>query len=461
MPTLAIVMGLVLGAAYVVSPLSVWCAGALAALFVWAGRGLSERERRYVWGILLAAATVRLIAIFLLFVISDPNVLSSFPWDGDGVYLKRRSLTIRDFWLGIPVASELFSRGFDHGYGWSTYLYIIAYLQYLTGPGPFGVHVFNVTLYLTAAVIMHRLIRTAYGKATAFAGLALMLFLPTLIAWSVSALKESLYVFLCVLGLRAAVAAIRGSRLSERVVGLAVLIGAMAANGTVRSGASLIMMAGLGAGWAGSFIVRRGLLVTVLVVCLPLGVARLWEAPDTQAKIMSQIKASAVMHRGNVMTEGHSYKLLDSRFYTDIRAVETMRPDEGIRFVVRALVSVVVVPLPWQVVSKSGAVFLAQQVLWYLLVVFACVGLVAGLRRDALVTCLLAGMSVVGAAAIALNSGNIGTMIRFRDTIVPFVVWLSAVGAVSVASRVSNYSRGHSATITGGIPSDMRSGQCR
>lgn len=43
---------------------------------------------------------------------------------------------------------------------------------------------------------------------------------------------------------------------------------------------------------------------------------------------------------------------------------------------------------------------------------------------------------MVGGVTIALNSGNLGTMVRFRDTIVPFVVWLSARGAISLVNVV-------------------------
>lgn len=433
-----IALGVGLGAAYVASPLAVWCVGSMVALCVWAGRGLGERERRYVWTVLLAAAVIRLMAVAVLFLVSEPHISTSFFWDGDGVYLKRRAMTVRDFWLGNPVSPVHFSRGFDHGYGWSTYVYVLAYLQYLTGPALFGVHLFNVTIFMTASVMMHRLARAAFGRVPALVGLGLMLFLPTLIAWSVSALKESLYVFLCALGLTTAVWVIRSTGLFRRLIGFAIVVGATVANGTVRSGASLIMIAGLSAGLVGSIIVRRVLLMLLVVVCLPWGVYHLWTTPDIQARIMSQLQTSAVMHRGNVNTEGHSYRLLDSRFYADVYATETMRPDEGLRYLVRAIVSVVVVPLPWQVASNSAAVFLAQQVIWYLLVVFAVVGCVVGLRRDALVTSMLAGLAVTAAAAIALNSGNIGTMVRFRDTIVPFVVWLSAVGAVSTATTLAN-----------------------
>jgi hypothetical protein len=129
--------------------------------------------------------------------------------------------------------------------------------------------------------------------------------------------------------------------------------------------------------------------------------------------------------------------VLDQRFYSEPAAndpISTMAPVEGLRFAVRALASFVAVPFPWQIQSMSEMAFLPQQVVWYVLVVLAVVGAVAGLRRDALVTCMLLGMSMAGAVAIALNSGNIGTMVRHRDTVVPFVVWLSALGAVATVS---------------------------
>lgn len=428
-------IGIVLGAIYVASPLTVWFVVVMVPLFAWAGRGLSDRERRYVWGILIAAVAIRVFAIAVLATVSEPNILSSFFWDGDGVYLKRRAMTMRAFWMGEPISPVLFSRAFDHGYGWSTYIYVLAYLQFLTGPAPYGVHLFNVAIFVAAAVVLYRLVRPSYGRAPALTGLALMLFFPTLIAWSASALKESLYLFLSVLGLSAAVAAIRSARVSGRAAGLAVLVGAIAANGTVRTGAGVIMLAGLGSGLLGSIIVRRVLGVVLVIACLPLAVFGVWQNPDLQERIMSQVKKSAVQHRGAVNTVGNTYRLLDRRMYSDIPAIDDLTPDQARRFVGRALVSFVAVPMPWQVSSRSEMVFLAQQVLWWLVVGFAGVGVVAGLRRDVLLTCMLVGLSAVGAVIVALNSGNIGSLVRFRDTIVPFVVWLSALGALSSVSE--------------------------
>jgi hypothetical protein len=100
----------------------------------------------------------------------------------------------------------------------------------------------------------------------------------------------------------------------------------------------------------------------------------------------------------------------------------------------------IVAPLPWQVYSRAGLAFLPQQLIWYGLVVLAAAGLLAALHRDALLTCLLIGISAVAAAGISLTNGNFGTMVRFRDWIVPLIVWVSAVGAATIASRATAHS---------------------
>ena len=434
-------IGLALGVAYTASPLTVWFGIVMIGLFVWAGRGLTDRERRYVWGILAAAVVIRVLAIAALFLTNNRYLPVSFFWDGDGMFLKMRATVIRNVWLGIPNNPHDLFLSFQRGYGWTTYLYVLAYLQYLTGPAPYGVHLFNVALFVAAAVLLYRLVRSAYGRTPALLGLVLVVFLPSLIAWSVSALKESLYIFLCALGLAAAVAIVRAKGIAERAWWIALLAGTVAANSEVRVGALLIMVTGIAVGCVGTILVRRAGLVVLVLALSPFVAFRLWDNlgaqvhADLEERIMSQVKNSAVAHTGNVRTPGNHYKLLDQRLYSG-NAIAAMTSAEGRRFAVRALLSVVFVPLPWQVQSTSEIVFLAQQVVWYLLVVFAAVGLIAGLRRDALVTCMLAGMTAAGGAVIAFNSGNIGTMVRLRDTVVPFVLWLSALGIVATISTI-------------------------
>jgi hypothetical protein len=157
---------------------------------------------------------------------------------------------------------------------------------------------------------------------------------------------------------------------------------------------------------------------------------------------------------GHTFTRGHGYKLLDDSFYrryyisggnfTLMRypdLVEMLTPGELTRYVVRSAVAFLVVPLPWDAVSWSELIHVPQQVAWYLMVPLALVGVVAGFRRDVLVTLLLVSCIVVAAVPIGLSNGNIGTLVRHRDTVVPFIVWLSGLGVVSLAGWLASRRR--------------------
>jgi len=48
---------------------------------------------------------------------------------------------------------------------------------------------------------------------------------------------------------------------------------------------------------------------------------------------------------------------------------------------------------------------------------------------------------VVAAVPIGLSNGNVGTLVRHRDTVVPFIVWLSGLGAVSLTGWLASRRR--------------------
>src|SRR6202011_2724286 len=74
--------------------------------------------------------------------------------------------------------------------------YLLAAIQILVGPSPYGVHLVGIAFYLAAVVLLFRLARGRLGHVPVLIGLVLLLFLPTLFAWSVSALKESAFLLL-------------------------------------------------------------------------------------------------------------------------------------------------------------------------------------------------------------------------------------------------------------------------
>jgi hypothetical protein len=83
-------------------------------------------------------------------------------------------------------------------------------------------------------------------------------------------------------------------------------------------------------------------------------------------------------------------------------------------------------------VSRLELAYVPELALWYLLVLLAPFGFAAGLRRDALLTCLLASYSFMTAGIIAMNSGNVGTLVRHRALIAPYLGWIGVLGLLSL-----------------------------
>ena len=83
---------------------------------------------------------------------------------------------------------------------------------------------------------------------------------------------------------------------------------------------------------------------------------------------------------------------------------------------------------------EPNAVFARVVVIWVALLV--PIGVYAGLKRDVALTCLLAAHAVVTIGIVAVASGNIGTLIRHRSLALPYIVWISAAGALECVRQV-------------------------
>ena len=166
--------------------------------------------------------------------------------------------------------------------------------------------------------------------------------------------------------------------------------------------------------------------------------------PEEYRRVLDQVKWGANWHRGHVFTKGHSFKLLDDTFYLERfydRNLDTMTRVEAVRFVVRAAIAFVTVPLPWTMVSRSELAFLPELLLLYVALIVLPIGIAAAWRRDALLTAVLCGYSIVSAGAIAITSGNVGTLVRHRALVVPFLVWFVASGAVEIIVALAQPAR--------------------
>jgi hypothetical protein len=423
----ATLAGIGAGIVYTLSPLTVWFALGMFALVRCAIEDLDEDEQRRVMILLVVAIALRTLAVAALFVTTNHELVPFGTFFGDEEYYLRRSIWLRNAALHLPVHNADLIYAFADN-GRTSHLYVLAFLQTLVGPSPYGVHLFGAALYLAAAVVLFRTVRPVFGRAPSLMGLTVLLFLPSLFAWSISALKEPLYFLATACAVALALKLARDRRWSIRLIVLAALVALVSATGTIRDGGAILAGAGILSGFAGAWIVRRPWAVAALVVLLPITAGVTLRVPRTQIRAYNFIQAAARLHRAFVETPGWVYTLLDQRFYDDAQTITDMRFDEATRYIVRAAERYVTVPLPWEAKSPAAVAYLPEQVIWYALVALLPIGVLFSLPRDVVLTMILCGVTVVSASAIALLNGNVGALVRLRVLAIPYITWLSMVG---------------------------------
>jgi 4-amino-4-deoxy-L-arabinose transferase-like glycosyltransferase len=422
--------GVALGFAYTLSPLTVLVVAALVPLWRWVSRDLDQRERQWLLALVGLAVMLRLAAIAGLFLSADPDIPYA-NFFGDEEFFKRKTTWLRNVSMGIPISTADYAYAFDM-VGESSYLQVLMYIQALVGLAPYGIHVLNAGLYLVAVLVMYRLARIAFGGLAAQAGLALLLFLPSLFTWSISALKEPLYFLLAASVVAGAWVAAR-ARVSWRLPAfIALAIGGLALQ-TLREGGLVRAVAGVVVGDLLSYVIQRPRVLIGLSLAAPVVIVLAFTRPAIQERALGFVHQAAEKHWGHINTPGLSYKLMPSEFYEDRRNITAMSATDAGRYTVRAVWAYITVPLPWEIESRSALAYLPEQIVWYCVLLLLPFGIVAGFRRDPLLTSLLLAHGAAAVLVVAVSGGNVGTLIRHRGLAMPYLAWLAGLGAVSAA----------------------------
>lgn len=431
--------GIAIGAVYVVSPLTVVCACAFAVLIARAGRGLDADERRHVTVLLVVAIGLRVAAIAGLFAVTNHAQVPFGRFFGDEELFIKRSMWVRNIALGVPISAADFIYAYDD-IGTTSYLYLLAMAHALFGPSPYGVRLLSVVLYVTGCVLLFRITRPGFGAPAAWLGLALLLFLPSLFTWSISTLKEPFFFATMSLGVAVSVGVARTTSWLKRLVGAAVLAAIVVVAQSVREGGFAIAAVGTGGGVALALLIVRPRLALAALVAAAVVVPVVVTRGTVEDKLVTGLREAAKTNWGHVNTRGYVYHTLAPRLYGDRNNSDSMTGREAVEYIARSFVSYVAVPTPWQIQSRAAAAFLPEQAVWYSLVLLAPIGLMAGLRRDPVVTAVLVACIAIAVTVVALTNANIGTLVRHRGLALPYVVWFSTLGATTLVSRLARRS---------------------
>jgi len=138
-------------------------------------------------------------------------------------------------------------------------------------------------------------------------------------------------------------------------------------------------------------------------------------------------------HVGHVDTTqnkgGYAYKFLDDKYYPPVGYnVSNITWHEVVKAFLKGWYHFLFEPFVWDMKSIPMLMSFPQMILWYLLIMFAIIGIAFGLRYNWKYTSIIITSIFLLSSVIALTSGNIGTLFRHRDMATPFYLIFSAVG---------------------------------
>ena len=336
---------------------------------------------------------------------------------GDEAYAMSRALRMRDIVRGWPTTKYDYFVAYDE-YGRNSFTAALTGLQLIFGPTPYSLRLLNALLFLCGALLLFRVAYRAFGRVAAFGGLLVVLFWPSLFVWSISLLKEPLY-FLCgAVAVTCAVTIGGDPRWRVRAACVAATALAWATMRDLRPAALVLAVGGLATGIL-LFIFTASKRAALVAVAGAIGAAVMLSlVPPLQRRVVAGVEAAAKVQMGHVFTVGHAYKLLDAGFYvkpaTPAASSLTLRSDEAARFVVRGLLSFVLVPLPWDLQSARELAYLPEQLAWYALVVLMPLGAWAALGRGRLAACMLMGYAAPTAVVLASGGFEANAEMRTR-----------------------------------------------
>lgn len=432
--------GIVVGLIYAWSPLLVLSMLGYALLARAAMTIPDPAERRWVVALLAAALAARLAVIAAL-VVSTDHATTPFGWlFGDEEYFVRRAIWLHNLALGVPISLADIRYAYDESIS-ARFVWLLATVKLLVGPAPYGLRMLSVLVYLAGAFVLYRAVRPVFGRPASLAGFALLLFLPSLFAWSIAILKEPVFAAVSAALAGLAIAARRWSW-TARCAAAGLMATAVVAAEAVREGGAVVAGVGAAAGLILAALAARRRVVLASVATAALVMPLVFADGRTRDELTEAASLAARRHWDQVHARGHSYTLLEPAFYRDEPSAARMTAGDLIRFTLGGFAAYVTVPTPWEMQSPAELAHLPEQVLWYGLVLLWPIGVVEAFRRDSYVPAILMGHVLVSVTIVALTGGNVGTLVRHRALALPFIVWFSALGWVVVVGWLAGARNG-------------------
>lgn len=380
-------------------------------------------DRNFLTTIFISGIFIRVLLLLLITFILTLNakwytskgdmLIAIF---GDSGYYTLRSWWIVQFLLGKPLNDEVLYE-LSIPYGDSGHLYPMALFHYLFGFSPISVTFINCIFSVLTGIFSYLVAKEIAGIRQAKITAILVVFFPSLVIWSITNLKDPIFIFLTNIIFWLFLKFIKTNKF--RYLILLILVSKLQFYIRPVFIFPIILWAIFGLSY---LIIKKKytliiLLLIILIIKLP--IAKLY---------LDNFKSKTIeRHRGIVSTGGFVYRIYDDWVYGNID-IKQVGYFEFLRGLFKGWLHSFLEPFPWKMSSKLSLMSLPQMIIWYPLLLFSFLGVLIQLKNNWRKSFVFIVYFFIIGSALSLAQGNVGTVFRIRDMFTPIILLFSSIG---------------------------------
>lgn len=306
--------------------------------------------------------------------------------------------------------------------------YWVAILYFLFGHNLLAATIAQIFVVSFTPLLAHKISFGVFGSRSAARVAAILVaFMPSMVVWSCTLLKDPIVVLLLSITVLYCVRLQQGGRLLNLLPALAAAVLVFPFRGyvfyfIVVSVMGSLLLARSPRGGAASAVLTR--ITAVLLVAGTLfyfGFDRI-AADQLNPNVLESLSVS----RQDLAQRAHSGFLAEARV-TDLAAAMRVLPS--------GLANILFAPFPWETGGARFQLALPEMLLWYTLFPFCVVGLAYAVRRHLRRVSVIVLFALQLTLFYAIFIGNVGTAHRQRSQVFVFYLILAGAGIVYVSAR--------------------------
>ena len=405
----------------------------------------SPDERKFILSIITIGLGLRILGIVLYYY----TFLSSGHMDvlaPDGEGYQARGWYISRFLSGkslnvVPSAEQIFN---DYSFmvsyynaempSWKLYQvgifsYFISFMYALFGYVPLLIKFLNSLWSVLVALLTYTIASDLFGKRVGKIAMIIVMFLPSIFIFSLTSTRDTAIIFFLMLFIYT----LNKYQLHNSFVGFLTLILSLGTIYFIRA----VIFVPLVAVIVVFFFLRAQLRLRSKVVSVCIIVTVMFSL-NSGKKIISYFDLATVTnpHIGYINTPGNNYKIFSDEYYSREKDIRQIKPLEFSIALAKGMVHYLFEPFPFK--AKSAGELLGSVQAFFLIISFPFVvyGSILGLRYNYQQCQVFFIYLFIFSIMMAIGEGNVGTVFRHRDMVMPFFIIFVAAGISNFLGRV-------------------------